>query len=115
MVLQIVIITGVLCFFGLIVFFIRKNSITMKYALLWFFAVFVMLIVSIFPDTLAYIANVFGFVLFSNAVFSLLFGFVIVILLSLTSIVSKQTERIKTLVQMIALLEKRIRELEEKK
>jgi type II secretory pathway component PulJ len=40
-------------------------------------------------------------------------GFVVIILLSLTSIVSKQNERIKTLVQANTLLEKRIRELEE--
>jgi len=113
-VLQIVFIAGVLCFFGLIIFFLRKNALSFKYSLLWLFSTSVMLIVSIFPDILMFTANILGFQLISNAVFSLLLGFVIVILLSLTSIVSKQTERIKTLVQTIALLEKRIRELEGK-
>jgi len=63
---------------------------------------------------LTVIAGLLGFELASNALFSLLLGFVIVILLSLTAIVSRQSERIKTLVQTTALLEKRIRELEEK-
>jgi hypothetical protein len=36
------------------------------------------------------------------------------ILLSLTSIVSRQTKKIKTLAQAIALLEKQVREIEEK-
>jgi hypothetical protein len=37
-----------------------------------------------------------------------------IILMSLTSIISKQNESIKQLVQYTALLEKRVREVEEK-
>jgi hypothetical protein len=49
-----------------------------------------------------------------NGLFVLAIGFVMAILMSLTSIVSKQSERIRALVQVIAMLEKRIRELEER-
>ena len=113
--LQIVFISGVLCFLGLIIFFLRKNAFSLKYTLLWLLTAFVMLTVSIFPAILAFFANLLGFELISNAVFSLLLGFIITILFSLTSIVSKQTENIKTLAQTISLLEKRTRELEEEK
>jgi hypothetical protein len=111
-ILQIFFTIGSFVFLGIIIFFIRKETLSLKYSLLWLFATLVMLIVSIFPGILRYFADIFGFALSSNALFSLLFGFVIVILLSLTSIVSKQTEKIKTLVQANALLEKRVRELE---
>ena len=113
-VLQIVFITGVLLFFTVIILFLRKNVLSLKYSLLWLFSAFIMLIVSIFPDISLFIAKLLGFELASNAVFSLLLGFIILVLLSLTSIVSKQSEKIKTLVQINALLDKRIRELEEK-
>jgi hypothetical protein len=110
--LQIVFIAGILCFVGVILFFIRKSALSLKYSLLWLFSAFLMLTASIFPGVLRFIADVLRFELISNAVFSLVLGFAILILLSLTSIVSKQTEKIKTLVQTVTLLEKRVRELE---
>jgi len=112
--LRIVFIFGILCFFGVIVFFFRKAVLSLKYSLLWLFSALIMLVVSIFPNIMEFVARLLGFEVPSNALFSLLLGFVIIILLQLTSIVSKQTERIKTLVQTNALLEKRVRELEEK-
>ena len=112
--LQLSFIIGIVIFLVFIIFFLRKKALSLKYSLLWLFSAFLMLILSIFPTTLVCIAHIFGFALPSNAIFSLLFGLVIAILLSLTSIVSKQTERIKTLIQVNALLEKRIRELEAK-
>lgn len=112
--LQISFIIGLTGFLGLIIFFLRKKMLSLKYILLWLFSISAMLIVSVFPNILTFAANILGFKLASNAVFSLLMGFIIVILLSLTSIASRQTERIKTLVQAVALLEKRIRELEGK-
>jgi len=105
---------GCILFFGIIIFFLRKNALSLKYALLWLFSDLGMLILSIFPNILAYIAKFLGFVLPSNAVFSLLLAFVIIISLQLTSIVSRQSERIKKLAQANALLEKRVRELENK-
>jgi hypothetical protein len=111
-VLQIFFVSGSFIFFCTIIIFIKKQTLSLKYSLLWLFATLVMLIISIFPDILRFFADLFGFELSSNALFSLLFGFIIIILLSLTSIVSKQNDKIKNLVQVIALLEKRIRELE---
>ena len=49
-----------------------------------------------------------------NALFLLGIGFVIILVMSLTAIVSHQTERIRTLAQDNAMLEKRIRDLEKK-
>ena len=50
-----------------------------------------------------------------NGLFSVLLFFILTIIMSLTAIVSRQSERIRALVQSQALLEERIRELEVKK
>ena len=113
-VLQYSFIFGIVFFLGIVIFFLRKNALSLRYALLWLFSAFFMLIISIFPNILDSVAKLMGFEVASNAIFSILLGFNIVILLQLTSIVSRQAEKIKTLVQTSALLEKRIRELEEK-
>jgi hypothetical protein len=109
---QYLFIFGLVFLFWLVILLLRKNALSLKYTLLWLFSIFVMLVVSIFPGILAYISKIFGFQVASNALFSLILGFLLIILLSLTSIVSRQNEKIKTLVQTIALLEKRLRELE---
>jgi hypothetical protein len=93
-------------------YFLRKKALSLKYSLLWLLSALAMLVLSIFPSVLFFFADLLGFTLASNALFAILLGFVIVILLSLTSIVSRQNEHIKTLTQANALLEKRVRELE---
>jgi len=105
-------IAGCILFLGIIIFFLRKNTLSLKYALIWLFSDLGMLILSIFPSVLAYIANFLGFILASNAAFTILLAFVIIISLQITSVVSRQSEEIKKLAQANALLEKRVRELE---
>jgi hypothetical protein len=112
MFLQILFIIGIISFIIVIIILIRKKSLMLKYSLLWLFSSILMLIVSIFPNILTFISTILGFQIVSNAIFALLLGFILMILLSLTSIVSKQTQRIKTLIQANALLEKRVRKLE---
>ena len=113
MLLQTLFIIGISFFIIIIILLIRKKSLMLKYTLLWLFSSIVMLLASIFPGILAFISEKLGFQVASNALFSLILGFSLLILLSLTSIVSKQTQRIITLIQANALLEKRVRELEE--
>ena len=114
-VLQVSVIVGTLLFIALIIAFLRKGAFTLKYSLLWLLTAFVMMVIGIFPQLLIGLAYVLGFELASNALFTFLLGFIILILLQQTSVISQQNERIKTLTQSIALLEKRVRELEEEK
>jgi len=111
-VLHISIVVGVLLFLGLIILFLMKNAFSLKYSLLWLLSAITMLIISIFPGILVRISQKLGFQVFSNAIFTLLLGFVIIILLQQTATISSQNDKIKTLAQTNALLEKRIRELE---
>lgn len=112
--LQIVFIFGIFVFLGTILYFLRRNSVSLKYVLLWLLSALIMLIISITPGLLVHIADILGFEVASNALFSILLGFTITILFSITIIISKQSTRIKTLVQTCALFEKRVRELEGK-
>ena len=112
MILQISIVIGVLLFFGLIILLMRKSSFSLRNSLLWLLTATVMLVFGIFPQLLDYLSVLLGFELPVNAVFTLLLGFVIIILLQQTASISRQSENIKTLIQTNALLEKRIRELE---
>lgn len=68
-----------------------------------------------FPDFLSYIVNKLGIVSNMNGLFILCIAFIIIILMSITSIVSRQTNKIRSLTQSLALLEKRIRDLENSK
>lgn len=113
-VLQILVIVGAVLFAALIIVFLRKGAFSLKYSLLWLFTAFFMLIIGIFPQVLVAVANVLGFELASNTLFTFLLGFIILILLQQTSVISQQNEKIKALAQTIALLEKRVRDIEEK-
>lgn len=72
-----------------------------------------MLFFDLFPTLLTFMVHLFGIELPVNGIFAICIFFLIILLMSITSIVSKQTERIRTLTQYTATLEKRIRQLEE--
>lgn len=105
---------GVLIYFILVIYFLKRRLIDLKYSLVWLLAGICMAVLILWPDILYTLMEAFGISIPVNGLFLVCIGFVIVILMSLTSIVSKQTDRIKQLVQHQALLEQRIRELEKK-
>ena len=66
----------------------------------------------IFPELLSRIIKIFGIQSNMNGLYLFCIAFMMMILMSITSIVSKQNKKIRTLIQENALLEKRIRDLE---
>jgi len=112
-ILQYSFITVLAVFLIVIIYLLKRRALSLKYSLLWLFSGLMMLITSIFPGILSFVARKLGFQLPSNALFALVLGFLIMILLSITSIVSRQAEKIRKLTQASALLEKRVREMEE--
>ena len=101
-------------YFALLVMLLKKKSLSLKYTLLWLFAGLIMLILAIWPGLLAWFARTVGIELPVNALFAIMFFCVIIILVSMTSIVSKLSIRVTELAQHQAILENRIRELEKK-
>lgn len=110
--LRITLIIGMLCYFTLILIFIKNKSLLLKYALLWIFAGIVLCCMVLFPGLLFWIKDILGIESNMNGLFVLIIGFVIMILMALTAIVSRQANRIRILIQTNAILEKRVREVE---
>lgn len=102
----------VIIYFWFILYFIKKKMLALKYILLWLFSGFVMGILLLFPQLLEVFVKIVGIETPMYGLFLVGIFFVLLISMSLTAIVSKQTERIKNLTQSNAMLEKRIRELE---
>ncbi len=112
--LRIAIAIALLIYYGFILYFLRKKSLTLKYTLLWLFTGFVMVLIVIFPQTLNRILHAMGVAALTNGLFAIVCFAMLIILLSITSIVSIQNDKFRRLVQQCAMYEKRIRELERK-
>ena len=109
--LRIVLIIGVIVYFVIILLFLKHKALELKYTLLWMMAGIVLGIMVIWPETLIYFVRLLGIASNMNGLFIACIAF-IMILMSLTSIVSRQADKIKNLTQTIAKMEKRLREVE---
>ena len=109
---RMLLLVAVLLYILLIGVLMKKGRMSLKYSLLWFASGIVLLICALFPQVIRFFTNLLGIYSETNAVFFLGVCFLLLIILSLTSIVSGQSERIRTLTQTQAMLEKRVRELE---
>ncbi len=109
-----VLITAIVIYFIIILSLLKHRMLNMKYTLLWLFTGVAMLILVINPMLMFHIIRLLGITSAMNGLYIMLIGFLIMLVLSLTSIASRQAGRITKLIQNQGLLEKRIRELEEK-
>lgn len=110
---RVLLLIAVLLYILLIGVLMKKGRMSLKYSLLWFASGIVLLLCAIFPQIIRFFTNLLGIYSETNAVFFLGVCFLLLIILSLTSIASGQSDRIRTLTQTQAMLEKRIRELED--
>lgn len=113
-VLRITLSIAVICYFIIILYYLKRKILELKYTLLWLVAGIVMGIMVFFPELLVIFVRMLGIESNMNGLYVLCFAFIIAILMSLTSIVSRQSIKIKILIQEISMMEKRIRELENK-
>ena len=113
-VFRIILLVCVLIYLLVIRALMRRGRMSLKYSLIWFLSGVILLICVIFPQVIRFFTRLMGIYSDTNAVFFIGVCFLILIVLSLTSIASGQSERIRTLVQTQAILEKRVRDLEEK-
>lgn len=111
--LRVVLVIAVIAYFVIILMFLKNKALSLKYSLLWLLAGVILGVLVIRPELLTLFIRLLGIVDNMNGLFILCIAFITMILMSLTSIVSKQAEKIKNLTQTISKMEKRIRELEE--
>lgn len=112
LILQIFLIVCVLLFLGIIIYYLAKKKLNLKYSLTWLAAGLGLLVLAIFPQLVEVIGSWVGIAAPVNTVFLFAGMFMLLIIFTLTMIVSHMNSRIYRLTQMQALLEKRVRELE---
>lgn len=113
--LQITLSIAVVCYFIIILYYLKRKTLELKYTLVWLAAGLVMGIMFFFPELLVWFVKLLGIESNMNGLYILCIAFIMMILMTLTAIVSRQQYKIRILIQEVSLLEKRIRELEERK
>jgi len=98
--------------FAIIIELIRSGRLRERYALLWLATAAVILVFGLWRDGLNELSDALGIAYPPNALFVLAMGFILLLLLHYSTVISKLSDRTTTLTQRIALLEERIRELE---
>ena len=111
-VLQIILIVSSVLFNALVLNMVRIGRVEMRYALAWLFVGLSLLLFSIFPNLLNFIARLMGVMVPINAALFLAILFLMSILIGITIVVSNHKSRIYKLTQLLAIQEQRIAELE---
>ena len=112
--LRIVLIAAVLIYFSVVISLLKKKKLALRYTLLWLTAGITMLLIALFPSVFEILVHFLGVKELTNGLFAILSFFMLVIMVSITSIVSKLNEQIRSLAQRCAIYEYRIRQLENK-
>ena len=108
--LQLFMILGAVALLLIIFAFLKRGYMSVKYSLLWLALSVGLVIAAVFPYVIYVLLDIEIPV---NLVFLLMFCFVLVVLLSLSVAISQLADKCKRLTQANALLEKRVRDLEE--
>ncbi|OGL46356.1 MAG: hypothetical protein A2161_07765 [Candidatus Schekmanbacteria bacterium RBG_13_48_7] len=99
---------------GYIIHLIREEIIELKYSITWIFIGLILIVISIKPDIVTWIAQLLGIGLTVNALFLISLIFTLILMMVLVIAISKLSMKCSRLTQTIALLKDRISELEKK-
>jgi hypothetical protein len=109
--LQILAIVVTAGLFILVFELVRQRRLLERYALLWLFSSAVMLALSIWRGALEELASAVGIFYAPSALFGVAFGFVLVLLLHFSLVISRLAEQTKVLAQRVGLLQHEVDEL----
>ena len=98
-----ILVTGGL--FVLVFELVRQRRLMERYALLWLFSSAVLLALSVWRGALEELANAVGIFYAPSALFAVAFGFVLVLLLHFSLVISRLAEQTKILAQRVGLLQ----------
>ena len=108
-ILRLAVIIFSLFLFIMITYILKKGRIPIKYALVWYFADFVIFISAVLPTFMNDLAHLIGFEFLSNMVLCMLILILIFISIILTIIVAGQTTKINLLMQEVSMLKSEIK------
>jgi hypothetical protein len=98
--------------FGVVFELLRRKRLMERYALLWLFASAVLLALALWKGLLTTVAHAIGIYYPPSALFVLAFGFILVMLLHFSLVISRLADQNKILAQRLGLLQQRIDERE---
>jgi hypothetical protein len=101
-----IVVTGGL--FGIVFELVRRRRLMERYALLWLFASGVLLILAVWKGLLERIAETVGIFYPPSALFAIAFGFILVLLLHFSLVISRLADQNKILAQRVGMLEARL-------
>jgi hypothetical protein len=110
--IQIVAILGFAALFLIVFELVRRRRLLERYALLWLFSTFVLLGLSVWRDGLERFADTIGVFYAPSALFAVAFGFVLLLLLHFSLVISRLADQNKVLAQKLGQLTQRVDELE---
>lgn len=111
--LQVVIALAILVVFAILVNMIRRRSVELKYSLVWMMVLCALFVFACAPKLLIVVSEFLGIYAPVNMIFFLGFCFSLVIIFSLTVALSRLSNSVRTLDQIVALNEKKLLELEQ--
>ena len=116
MTLELQILVAILAIFAFVYItrLLRTKRIELKYVLLWYLVLIMLLILDLVPGALNGLTALLDFQLPVNMMFFAGFIFVLLILFSHTVILSELSKRNERLTQMVGLLDQRVTELEKR-
>ena len=109
--LQIIFLLVGLVFFSVIVYVIRKKSLSPSYSILWLVLAFFFISIPLFQNFYVFISiSFFGFYT-ENLIYLVVFAFLLVYMLFLTIKIVRLNDQVKELITNNALLEKKIEDI----
>jgi hypothetical protein len=97
--------------FVLVFELVRQRRLLERYALLWLFSSAVLLGLSVWRGALEELASAVGIFYAPSALFAVAFGFVLVLLLHFSLVISRLAEQTKVLAQRVGLLQHEVSQL----
>ncbi|WP_294758589.1 DUF2304 domain-containing protein [uncultured Gemmiger sp.] len=111
--LQLYMIIGAVILLAVIFSLLKRGLMSVKYSLLWLLLAVCLVIAAAVPYTVFVLRDMLDIQMPVNLIFLLMFCFVLVVLLSLSVAITQLAEKCKRLTQANAIMEKRLRDLED--
>ena len=109
---QILVVGIALIFLAVILQQVRKQKLGLRYALLWILLSVSILVMGCFPQLITTISRLCGIQTPVNMLFFIGICFFLVIIFSLSTALSRNSEKLKRLTQEMGLLEERLRNIQ---
>ncbi len=106
--IQIVAILAMAALFGLVFELVRRRRLMERYALLWLFSAAVLLALAVWKELLETFASAIGIFYAPSALFAVALGFLLVLVLHFSLVISRLTDQNKVLAQRLGMLQAQV-------